>query len=177
MVHDDSHICKLIRKYFMFKIHFLAARTIAGCSGRATKHIRLEEEGNLFWIVLSYACLKNYLCLYACNECGMFYVRFWLEGFTAHSILQTNILCHWDTKCQNSKYHGDEIKKMSMQSSRKMSDNFSYFLLKTWSHLAKAVLGPVVQSIVTLMSLLRGQLIKCFTTLHCKSVLHFFNKK
>ena len=52
--------------------------------------------------------------------------------------------------------------------------------------------GPVVQSIVSLTSLLRGQLVKCFMTLipnilifllkkcekllQCKSFLHFFNK-
>ena len=59
------------------------------------------------------------------------------------------------------------------------------------------VQGPVVQSIVSLTSLLRGQLVKCFTTLlrntlkfffgknegsfctalHCKSFTHFFTKK
>ena len=53
-------------------------------------------------------------------------------------------------------------------------------------------LGSVVQSIVSLTSSLRGQLVKCFTTLlpntlifllnkcdkilHCKSFSHFFNK-
>ena len=54
------------------------------------------------------------------------------------------------------------------------------------------ILGPVVQSIVSLTSSLRGQLVKCFWTLlpnilkfllkkcekllHCKSFSHFFNK-
>ena len=49
-------------------------------------------------------------------------------------------------------------------------------------------LGPVVQSIISLMISLRGQLVKYFTTLyfveknekkllHCKSFSHFFNKK
>ena len=57
----------------------------------------------------------------------------------------------------------------------------------------KIVLCPVVQSIVSLTSSLRGQLVKCFTTflpntmifllkkweklLHCKSFSHFFKKK
>ena len=51
-------------------------------------------------------------------------------------------------------------------------------------------LGPVVQSIVNLTSSLRGQLVKCFTTLkpntliflverkrNCKSFSHFFSTK
>ena len=54
-------------------------------------------------------------------------------------------------------------------------------------------LGPVVQSIVSLTSSLRGQLVECFTTLyqlhwyfllkkwekllHCKNFSHFFNNK
>ena len=56
-------------------------------------------------------------------------------------------------------------------------------------------MGPVVQSIVSLMSSLRGQLVKCFMTFLpnnytdifllkkceklelCKSFSHFFNKK
>ena len=36
---------------------------------------------------------------------------------------------------------------------------------KTYLHTYMAVKGPVVQSIVSLTSLLRGQLVKCFTTL------------
>ena len=46
-------------------------------------------------------------------------------------------------------------------------------------------LGPVVQSIVSLTSLLRGQLVKCFTTLlpniliffveKCEKLLHYFS--
>ena len=50
------------------------------------------------------------------------------------------------------------------------------------------VLGPVVQSIVSLKSLFRGQLVKCFTTLQPNTLIffveknernfsHFFNKK
>ena len=58
---------------------------------------------------------------------------------------------------------------------------------------ANTILGPVVQSIVSLTSLLRGQLIKSFVTLlpdalilfvekmekflHCKSFLHCFRQK
>ena len=54
-------------------------------------------------------------------------------------------------------------------------------------------LGPVVQTMVSVTISLRGQLVKCFTTLlpnihifllrklekllHCKSFSHFFNKK
>ena len=34
-------------------------------------------------------------------------------------------------------------------------------------------LGPVVQSIVSLMSLLRGQLVKCFTTLKPNTLIFF----
>ena len=57
----------------------------------------------------------------------------------------------------------------------------------------KEVQGPVVQSIVSLTSSLRGQLVKCFLILYpntlifllkkyekllpCKSFSHFFNKK
>ena len=51
-----------------------------------------------------------------------------------------------------------------------------------------AFLGPVVQSIVSLTSSLRGQLVKCFTTLYPNTLIfllkkmreafaHFFNKK
>ena len=36
--------------------------------------------------------------------------------------------------------------------------------------------GPVVQSIVSLTSSLRGQLVKCFTTLYPNTFSHFFNK-
>ena len=41
--------------------------------------------------------------------------------------------------------------------------------------LARA-LGPVVKSIVSLMSSLRGQLIKCFTTLSPKTLKFFVDK-
>ena len=36
--------------------------------------------------------------------------------------------------------------------------------------------GPVVQSIVILTSLLRGQLIKCFTTLYPNTLIFFVEK-
>ena len=38
------------------------------------------------------------------------------------------------------------------------------------------ILGPVVQSIVSLTSALRGQLVKCFTTLY-PNILKFFVEK
>ena len=38
-------------------------------------------------------------------------------------------------------------------------------------------LGPVVQSSVNLKSLLRGQLIKCFTTLYQNTLIFFAEKK
>ena len=38
------------------------------------------------------------------------------------------------------------------------------------------VLGPVVQSIVSLTSLLRGQLVKCFTTLLLNTLIFFVEK-
>ena len=42
---------------------------------------------------------------------------------------------------------------------------YTYLVLFTMKGLADVVQGPVVQSIVRLTSLLRGQLVKCFTTL------------
>ena len=38
-------------------------------------------------------------------------------------------------------------------------------------------LGPVVQSIVSLMSPLRGQLVRCFTTLFPNTLIFFVEKK
>ena len=39
-----------------------------------------------------------------------------------------------------------------------------------------AELGPVVQSIVSLTSLLRGQLVKCFTSIQPKTLIFFVKK-
>ena len=51
-----------------------------------------------------------------------------------------------------------------------MRDHSIYFYGKMWKIIPKASvtpsdLGPVVQSIIGLTSSLRGQLVKCFTTL------------
>ena len=55
---------------------------------------------------------------------------------------------------------------------------FSVFGDKVIKHLTNKHLdlGPVVQSIVSLTSLLRGQLVKCFTTFQ-PNTLKFFVKK
>ena len=48
---------------------------------------------------------------------------------------------------------------------------------KVCFQLEKTVLGPVVQSIVSLTSSLRGQLVKCFTTLYPNTLIFFLLKK
>ena len=57
--------------------------------------------------------------------------------------------------------------------SKKQSQN----LTKVYaSEAGKVIQGPVVQSIVSLTSLLRGQLIRCFTTLQPNSLKFFVEK-
>ena len=53
--------------------------------------------------------------------------------------------------------------------------NYLESIFKTQFYLEIRVLSPVVQSIIILMSSLRGQLVKCF--MHCKSFSHFSSKK
>ena len=53
---------------------------------------------------------------------------------------------------------------------------FSNTLGITWTDNTLEQQGPVVQSIVSLTSLLRGQLVKCFTTL-LPNTLIFFDEK
>ena len=40
-----------------------------------------------------------------------------------------------------------------------------FYILFIYAHFIEVKLGPVVQSILSLMSSLRGQLVKCLTTL------------
>ena len=51
------------------------------------------------------------------------------------------------------------------------------FLLGPLIHILTSFLGPVVQSIISLTSSLRGQLVKCFRPLKPNTLIFFAEKK
>ena len=96
---------------------------------------------------------------------------------------------HQSSKQSHAESHHEQV-KIKPKAEEIISKELAGFIAR----MSTTDQGPVVQSIVSLTSLLRGQLVKCFMTLspntliffvekmreafaHCKSFSHFFNKK